>query len=172
MATAQAKSCWRTWIILSRNVLTALGAVMDCTADVGLLRGRVLVVVVGTRGGGSMPQLRTLLVHLSPRFVRSSSSGCLEPYQAFPGTPHNPPEGYGWLRHLRNEAGLHNWNFHLGPTEVWYLQWEGSTENFGGLAFNSIREEISELLWFLLGVLGPSQRRTEYWELCANLGGF
>lgn len=50
------------------------------------------------------------------------------------------------MRHLRNEAGLHNWIFHLGPTEVWYLGWEGGTENFGGLASNSIRQEISELL--------------------------
>lgn len=72
-----------------------------------------------------------------------------------------PHEGRGQQTHLRNEAELHNRPFHMVPTKVWYLLWEGATKSFGHLASNSIKVEISELLWCILGVLGPSQRRTD-----------
>lgn len=45
--------------------------------------------------------------------------------------------------------------FPCAQPKVWYLLWEG-------LDSHSIKEEISELFWFISGVLGPSQRGIGY----------
>lgn len=79
-----------------------------------------------------------------------------------PGLPQNlPHEGRGQQTHLRNEAELYNWLFHMVPTKAWYLLWEGAAKSFGHLASNSIKVEIPEPVWCVLGVRGPSLRRTE-----------
>lgn len=46
-------------------------------------------------------------------------------------------------------------DFSLGPNQSLVLSVGRGTESFADLASNSIKVEISELLWFILGVLGP-----------------
>ena len=82
----------------------------------------------------------------------------LRAFGALAGLPCNLPlkvvgswDIWGMKRY--HTIGFFTW----AQPKVWYLLWEGGTENFGDLASNYIKEEISELFWFVLGVVGPAQ---------------
>ena len=72
---------------------------MGCTADMGVIEGQEFWVVVGDQGLRASPQLRASHCPYQPVTGRNSSSGHLEPYQAFP----NPPPRRTWVAETSEE---------------------------------------------------------------------